>query len=322
MRNRPFAVFPKTPAETDVPDAGSRRAGLYFMSTQDSATTRLIWMGIALLLHGALLFAMPKGETEMPRFPAPIQVSLLDPAPAQAPRSAQAEPEPEPAPPQPEPPKPEPPKPEPPKPKPGPKPKPKPVAQPVVTETPVPLADIPVADPVPAAAPEPESAVPAGGVQTASAAPVGGTRTVSGAPGGDPHGDAAVEARFDAAYLRNPKPLYPPMSKKLREEGKVMLRVYVLANGSAGKVEIKQSSGSARLDEAARSAVTQWRFVPARRRNEAVDAWVVVPISFNLEEFRHRSSRDREHRHHWSASHVRPLARMASPVSFTWSLDS
>ena len=38
-----------------------------------------------------------------------------------------------------------------------------------------------------------------------------------------------------------------------------------------------------RLDEAARNAVQRWKFVPARRGDEPVSAWVIVPISFVLE---------------------------------------
>lgn len=90
-------------------------------------------------------------------------------------------------------------------------------------------------------------------------------------------------ARFDADYLQNPKPLYPPMSRRLGEEGKVILRVRVAASGAAQEVEVKQGSGFARLDAAARDAVSRWRFVPARRGDEAVESWVAVPIQFALE---------------------------------------
>ncbi|MDR2690349.1 MAG: energy transducer TonB [Azoarcus sp.] len=96
-------------------------------------------------------------------------------------------------------------------------------------------------------------------------------------------GDVMVEARYDAAYLHNPQPPYPSMSKSLREEGTVMLRVHVLSDGKAEQVDIKQSSGSRRLDEAARASVSRWRFLPARRGSEAVASWVLVPITFHLE---------------------------------------
>jgi len=55
------------------------------------------------------------------------------------------------------------------------------------------------------------------------------------------------------------------------------------AGGSAENVQIKQSSGFARLDEAAAAAVRQWRFVPARRGAEPIAASVMVPIVFRLE---------------------------------------
>lgn len=90
-------------------------------------------------------------------------------------------------------------------------------------------------------------------------------------------------ARFDADYLSNPKPAYPSASRRLGEEGKVLLRVHVSAEGTALAVEIKTSSGFARLDEAARAAVAHWRFVPAKRGSEPVDSWVAVPIVFSLQ---------------------------------------
>lgn len=92
-----------------------------------------------------------------------------------------------------------------------------------------------------------------------------------------------TEARYDAAYLNNPEVAYPPLSKRMREEGRVMLRVFVSADGRAEKVEISQSSGSPRLDRAASSSVSRWRFVPARQGEQNVASWVLVPVIFKLE---------------------------------------
>ena len=94
---------------------------------------------------------------------------------------------------------------------------------------------------------------------------------------------AVVAARFDADYLHNPKPVYPALSRRMSEEGKVLLKVRVSAQGTALDVVISKSSGFPRLDAAAVDAVTRWRFVPARRGDEPVDSSVVVPITFALE---------------------------------------
>lgn len=89
-------------------------------------------------------------------------------------------------------------------------------------------------------------------------------------------------ARFDADYLKNPKPVYPNASRRLGEEGKVVLRVRVSADGWPLSVDIKQSSGFSRLDEAAKMAVGQWRFVPARQGSDAIESSVLVPLNFAL----------------------------------------
>ena len=89
--------------------------------------------------------------------------------------------------------------------------------------------------------------------------------------------------RFDAAYLDNPAPAYPQLARRMGEQGKVVLRVLVSVAGMAERIELRTSSGSARLDQAALQTVTRWRFVPARQGAEAVSAWVLVPISFTLE---------------------------------------
>ncbi len=93
---------------------------------------------------------------------------------------------------------------------------------------------------------------------------------------------AVLPPRFDAEYLDNPRPNYPALSRRLGEEGKLLLRVWVGADGRAREVQVKEGSGFARLDQAARDAVGRWRFVPARRGSEAIEGWVLVPISFAL----------------------------------------
>jgi protein TonB len=88
---------------------------------------------------------------------------------------------------------------------------------------------------------------------------------------------------FNAAYLNNPEPKYPSLSRRLGEEGKVLLRVRVRANGLPATVDIEKSSNFDRLDEAARRSVANWRFVPAKRGDEAIEATVIVPVVFRLD---------------------------------------
>jgi periplasmic protein TonB len=93
---------------------------------------------------------------------------------------------------------------------------------------------------------------------------------------------AVSDPRYDAAYLENPAPVYPALSRRIGEEGRVILRVFVEPNGRASQVQIRTSSGSSRLDQAAQDAVSRWKFFPAQRGAEAIGAWVLVPIVFNL----------------------------------------
>lgn len=88
--------------------------------------------------------------------------------------------------------------------------------------------------------------------------------------------------RFDADYLDNPAPVYPALSRRSNEEGKVVLRVFVEANGSPSQIEIRTSSGFDRLDKAALAAVSRWKFAPARLGSDSIGAWVLVPIVFSL----------------------------------------
>lgn len=89
--------------------------------------------------------------------------------------------------------------------------------------------------------------------------------------------------RFGVAYLNNPAPRYPRLSRRKGEEGRVLLRVLVSDVGGAVEVNLEETSGSHRLDHAAITAVKKWRFIPARKNNQALSAYVLVPIKFSLE---------------------------------------
>ncbi|WP_415034779.1 energy transducer TonB [Azonexus sp.] len=150
---------------------------------------------------------------------------------------------------------------------------------------------LPVAAPVPVKPqprPQPQPKTPQPVLETTqSSAPAENAPTappVVEAPPPPPAPAAVTQARFDADYLRNPPPPYPPLSRRMGEEGKVILRVQVTPQGSASEVEIRTSSGSPRLDEAAQKTVRNWKFIPAKQGDTAVQSWVLVPIIFKLEQ--------------------------------------
>ena len=140
-----------------------------------------------------------------------------------------------------------------------------------------------VAKPAPPKPVEPRPAEQSPAPAGAAASPAPAAPATAAAQTATSAGEPALTApRFDAAYLNNPPPAYPPLSRRLGEQGRVLMRVFVDPNGAPAQVEVRESSGHPRLDDAAAAAVRRWRFVPARRGDEPVGAWVLVPISFNL----------------------------------------
>ena len=83
-------------------------------------------------------------------------------------------------------------------------------------------------------------------------------------------------------FLSPPQPMYPAMSKRMGEQGKVVLRVLVNENGKADQVDIQTSSGSARLDEAGRQAVLRAHFKPYRENGRSIAGFATVPVTFQL----------------------------------------
>lgn len=91
-----------------------------------------------------------------------------------------------------------------------------------------------------------------------------------------------TEPIFDADFLHNPAPSYPIFARRRQQQGTVLLRVKVSIEGKPEVIELDKSSGFKLLDEAAQNTVKTWRFVPAKRGSNAVSAWVIVPIKFEL----------------------------------------
>jgi protein TonB len=80
------------------------------------------------------------------------------------------------------------------------------------------------------------------------------------------------------------QPKYPPLAYRNREEGSVLVRADIDANGVPGEVAVVRRSGSRDLDRAAQDAVRQWRFRPAIEDGKAIASSVEVPVDFKLGE--------------------------------------
>lgn len=154
---------------------------------------------------------------------------------------------------------------------------------PAASQLPAPIPAVPI-DPITVQTPQvvtPEltvNAPPSSNAITVSPSPPATTVPTNDAP----PSPTVTPPNFNADYLSNPAPAYPPLSRRLHEEGEVILRVRVTTQGQAAEVQLERTSGFARLDSAAMGAVSRWRFVPARRGEEIVEAWVRVPIEFSL----------------------------------------
>jgi protein TonB len=95
-------------------------------------------------------------------------------------------------------------------------------------------------------------------------------------------GTAVIPEMSQVAYLVQPAPHYPPESRRIREQGLVMLRVLIDESGHAKTIEIYKSSGHPRLDEAARAAVAHAIFKPYIDGGIARAAAAFVPVEFTL----------------------------------------
>jgi protein TonB len=95
---------------------------------------------------------------------------------------------------------------------------------------------------------------------------------------GAAHGPSGAHAMSHG----NAPPIYPDLARRRGWEGRVVLRVTVDVTGRPTDVAVGTTSGYPLLDEAAASAVRDWKFTPARLAGVPVMAAVDVPVTFRL----------------------------------------
>jgi protein TonB len=163
-------------------------------------------------------------------------------------------------------------------------PPPPPPREPVRSATPRPAALPAAPQPVAIQDPTPAPNAPTG-VTTPQPPPppISAPVAVAAAPAAPAPAPKVELPSSDADYLNNPKPVYPPISKRLGEQGKVLVRVLIGADGLPQKAELRQSSGFDRLDQVALNTVMKWRYSPGKRGGVPEAMWFNVPLNFVLE---------------------------------------
>ena len=177
-------------------------------------------------------------------------------------------------------PEPEAPKPPPPPPPPPPK------VQPKTPPPPVPViaaAPPPIPQPAPVfTAPPPPPEPPAPPAPTAPPAPA-----VPPAPPVPPAPAPAAPRQVvltETDWIRIPQLDYPLASKRLREQGVVLVRALIDTRGMPRQVVLQKSSGFPRLDQEALGKAVTARVKPRTENGVPFEFWIVMPLAFELED--------------------------------------
>ncbi|TDR82847.1 energy transducer TonB [Paludibacterium purpuratum] len=152
-----------------------------------------------------------------------------------------------------------------------------------VAQMPAPLPNRHPAMTPPHPSPSPVSRHPASPALESTSATPSSTQATQRTPS-PAAGESApvVPPLANASGLDNPLPDYPALSRRLGEEGTVLLSVLILADGRVAEVALARSSGYPRLDAAALAAVRRWHYRPARRGAEPIDYRYTQPVAFSL----------------------------------------
>ncbi|SAI74367.1 siderophore-mediated iron transport protein [Bordetella ansorpii] len=262
----------------------------YGRYASSSSLSSLLWRGAAgvviLALHvGVVAVAYYFGDTEPPQMleQEPVMVSVIE---APEPQLAQAQPEPPPPPPVEEPPPPPPPVEEPPPPEPEPEVEPEPEPEPII-EKPVEPAPKPKPKPKPKPQPKPQpkpepKPEPKPQPETPPPPSPVGEQKVTQAPRQAPE-PSEPEMLSNVQYAGGQiMPNYPSISRRMREEGRVVVLVDINKQGLVDSARIDASSGFPRLDEEALKAARKQRFTPYMRNGVAMPARARLPYVFTM----------------------------------------
>jgi protein TonB len=83
-----------------------------------------------------------------------------------------------------------------------------------------------------------------------------------------------------AKLVYGPKPVYPPLAKAARVQGTVRIQAIISADGSIHSLQVM--SGPPLLINAARDAVSQWRYQATLLNGKAVEVATEIDVIFTL----------------------------------------
>ena len=86
-----------------------------------------------------------------------------------------------------------------------------------------------------------------------------------------------------AKILSLPEPVYPTLSRRRGEEGRVVIKIRVSAQGAVRGAQIETSSSYPRLDRAALEAANMAQFSSALEYGRPVESERIVAYRFELE---------------------------------------
>ena len=88
----------------------------------------------------------------------------------------------------------------------------------------------------------------------------------------------------DSDWVRVPEIEYPIASRRLKEEGTVVVRALIDTHGVPRQVVLQRSSGHTRLDQQALRAAMGARVKPRTENGVPFEFWIAMPLAFELED--------------------------------------
>lgn len=163
----------------------------------------------------------------------------------------------------------------------------KPLVVDLIAEPPAPPAEKPKPEPVVVEKVQPVIVTPPPIVQTIAPPPPPIAVTTTPPPpkpvavAAPPAGPVTV-GNLDERLIEGKPPRYPVESRRKREQGTVVVRLLIGTDGRVADISIAQSSGFARLDQAALQAIRGWRWQPVIREGQPVEVRGLYTMPFTL----------------------------------------